>query len=119
MKALENCLILILFSFSNFAYAEVLNTPSYVISIERNCAEGYVTCDDVTYIGESKKSTNRITLKGKTIHTTCADGITPCKFLGYFFKNGNVTYRVLESGKLQVIQGKNKVIIEEQGTWSY
>ena len=108
------------FTLTNIAFAdELLTTPNYIIRIEVNCAEGYVTCNDVTYVGESRKSHNSITLKGKTMHTSCADGITPCRFVGYYFKNGNITYTISESGELKVIQGKDKVLVKEKGAWSY
>lgn len=98
---------------------ETLTTENYVIEIERHCQEGEVTCDNVSYVGVSKKSGNRIELKGKTLHSLCADGVTPCRFQGYQFKNGNITYKVLESGLLQVIQNNKDILIEEQGEWSY
>ncbi len=94
-----------------------LTTKNYVITITRHCQEGEVTCDKVTYQGVSKKSGQAITLKGNTKHTMCADGVTPCQFLGYEFKAGNITYLVLETGLLRVLKGENKVLVEEQGEW--
>lgn len=97
--------------------AATLTTKNYVVNIATNCEEGTVTCDNVTYRGISKQTGKAITLKGSTKHTTCADGITPCRFLGYEFKSGNITYLVLESGLLQVFKGKSEVLLEEQGKW--
>lgn len=99
--------------------AEVLTTPNFVVTITRNCAEGFVTCDDVSYRGVAKKTGKAITLKGRTMHTTCADGVTPCRFLGYVFRNGDISYRVWESGQLEVLQGRDKVLLEEKGEWAY
>lgn len=108
-----------LFLLSAFANGETLTTKNYIVEIKRHCAEGSVTCDNVSYIGTSKKSGNSIQLKGKTLHSRCADGKTPCRFYGYQFQNGNITYKVLESGLLQVIQNRESILVEEQGSWSY
>jgi hypothetical protein len=95
--------------------SEELITPSFKITIERNCEEGYVSCDDVTYIGVNKKTGASIKLKGKTLNTTCSDGVTPCRFVGYVFENGNTKYYV-ENDTLSVIQN-GKIILEETGEW--
>ena len=99
--------------------AATLTTENYIVTIKVNCSEGNVTCNDVTYEGLSKKSGNSINLKGGTWHSLCADGITPCRFLGYKFKNGSFNYLVYESGLLQIIQDENKVLVEENGKWQY
>jgi hypothetical protein len=99
--------------------AEMLTTANFVVTITRNCPEGSVTCDDVSYRGVAKKSGKAITLKGGTMHTTCADGVSPCRFLGYRFRSGDVTYLVWESGVLEVRLGKDKRLIEERGEWKY
>ncbi|SDL30913.1 hypothetical protein SAMN05661010_01410 [Modicisalibacter muralis] len=99
------------------AVAATLVTPHYTVTIERHCAEGNVTCDDVTYTGKSRISGNAITLRGATWHTLCADGVTPCRFLGYRFKNGNVTYVVTQDGKLEVVRNETEVLISEEGNW--
>jgi len=97
------------------ACADTLRTPSFVIDIQ-GCEEGVVSCDDVVYTGTSKRTGKSIKLRGKTLHTVCADGVTPCRFLGYEFRKGGVYYRVLEDGRLLVTQGK-KVLVEEAGEW--
>lgn len=102
--------------FTGQARASTLITPSFIIQIKVNCAEGNVTCDNVTYVGTSKKTGKSIRLRGKTKHSMCADGVTPCHFQGYEFKNGTAYYRVLEDGSLLVMQGK-KVVLEEKGNW--
>ncbi|WP_171018851.1 hypothetical protein ACONUD_01185 [Microbulbifer harenosus] len=98
--------------------ADTLVTDNYTIKIQVNCPEGNVTCDDVSYHGTSHKSGEQLSLKGKTISKTCADGVTPCQFLGYQFKNGNTIYKVLESGQLLVEQN-GKTLVDESGAWSY
>lgn len=104
--------------FAGQASASTLTTPTFVVQIQINCAEGNVTCDDVTYVGTNRKSGKSITLRGKTKHSMCADGVTPCHFQGYEFKNGATYYRVLEDGNLLVMQGK-KVLLEEKGEWKW
>jgi hypothetical protein len=92
-----------------------LITPNFKISIVRNCEEGNVSCDDVTYIGVNKKTGASIKLKGKTYHKNCSDGVTPCRFLGYVFENGNTKYYI-ENNTLYVIQN-GETILEEVGEW--
>lgn len=92
-----------------------LETPNYLIRIEVNCPEGEVACDRVTYTGKSKKTGRELTLLGRTVHTLCADGVTPCRFVGYQFRNGTTTYLVTEEGELIVRDG-GKVIIDERGS---
>ena len=96
------------------ANAETLKTKNFNITITRNCPEGYVTCKNVTYYGKDLRTGKSIRLTGKTIHTTGADGVTPSRFLGYEFRNGEYLYRVTTDNTLQVYQGK-KLILQEKG----
>lgn len=105
-------------AFSASLRADTLTTASFKVTIERQCAEGEVTCDRVSYLGESRNSGARLALRGKTLHAMCADGVTPCRFLGYQFKNGSTTYLLLEEGRLQVRSG-DKLLVDEAGEWSY
>ena len=98
------------------AHADTLTTRSFSIQIQVNCAEGDVVCDDVTYRGGNRRSGESISLRGKTLHSLCADGVTPCRFLGYEFRNGPFRYLVFESGGLRVTRG-NKVLVDESGEW--
>jgi hypothetical protein len=100
---------------SQLAQADVLNTPNFTITITSKCPEGEVTCNNVSYVGVSKKSGQNISLKGKTLHTKGPGG-TPGRFLGYEFKNGAVRYLVTEEGDLIVSQGE-KVLVKEAGKW--
>ncbi|MES2017435.1 MAG: hypothetical protein V4484_13160 [Pseudomonadota bacterium] len=109
-------LALLLLFLASQASASTLTTPTFVIEVTVNCAEGNVPCGDVTYVGTSKKTGNSITLRGKSTHSLCADRITPCQFLGYEFWNGKTYYRVLKDGRLQVTQGA-QVLLDEEGTW--
>lgn len=97
-------------------YSATLTTPSYLVEIQVRCEEGAVTCDDVSYQGINRKTGTRIKLRGKTLHSLCADGVTPCRFIGYAFNNKGVTYQVDDDGHLLVMQGK-KVLVDEQGEW--
>lgn len=101
---------------ANTLHAETLETQSFVIGIETKCAEGNVSCDDVTYTSKNKKSGKRIVLRGKTMHTLCKDGVTPCRFLGWEFRNGSTKYRVTEAGELSVLKD-DKVLLNEKGQW--
>ena len=109
-------LIAIAFFSASVSHAEILDTPSFIIHIKVNCEEGNVTCEKVTYVGTSKKTGKSIALNGKTLHSKCADGVTPCGFQGYEFKKRTMLYQVLEGGELVVMHG-DKVLVQEHGTW--
>lgn len=111
-------LIFLLSLFAREACASTLTTPSFIIQIKVNCAEGNITCDNVTYVGTSKKTRKSITLRGKTKHSMCADGVTPCQFQGYEFWNGTTYYQVMEDGRLLVMQGKKR-LLDEKGKWDW
>lgn len=104
---------------ADLCVADTLTTAHYVVTVTRHCQEGEVRCDNVSYHGASKKTGKAMTLKGSTLHTLCADGVTPCGFLGYQFKTGNFRYLVLESGTLRVVKGDSEVLIDELGEWTY
>ncbi|AOW15472.1 hypothetical protein LPB72_17160 [Hydrogenophaga crassostreae] len=93
-----------------------LETPGFTVHIEVTCAEGEVTCDRVFYRAESRRTKQVLTLRGSTRHSLCADGITPCRFLGYTFENGAVTCFVSDAGELLVREG-TQVLVEESGEW--
>lgn len=95
---------------------QTLDTPSFTIRIEVKCPEGDVVCKNVIYQGKSKKTQNTLSLQGITAHTMCADKVTPCRFLGYLFRSGRVTYFISDAGELVVRDGQ-KVVVREQGTW--
>ena len=104
---------------SMLSFAQQLDTPNYTIEIKQLCPEGEVQCQQVQYKGTSKVSGASIELTGSAWHSLCADGVTPCRFLGYQFNNGRIRYLVHESGLLQVIGSSGKVLLEEQGVWDY
>lgn len=94
----------------------VLDTPRYEVRIDVQCDEGSVSCDRVHYRGLSRQSGKALSLRGSTAHTTCADGVTPCRFLGYEFTNGATRYFVSDEGELVVSRGE-RVLVQEVGTW--
>ena len=98
--------------------AAVLETENYLITITRNCAEGEVDCNSVSYNGTNKNDESYINLKGTTWHRYNAEGI-PGRFIGYKFKNGNIEYLVTETGELTVIRNETEVLLEESGTWTW
>jgi hypothetical protein len=104
--------------FSGLSNAATLETPSFVVRIDTQCIEGDLICNNVSYHGISKKRGASITLRGKKVYTMCADRITPCRFIGYEFINGDVRYFVSETGNLSVTRGK-KSLVSEKGNWKY
>jgi hypothetical protein len=98
------------------ATQETLETSGFIVKIEQLCEEGNVTCDNVRYTGTSKKSGKTITLRGKTMHSTGPDGVTPGRFQGYTFRSGRVHYTVYADGRLEVTEG-NKTLVSQRGEW--
>ena len=73
---------------------EIIETKSYKIEVTRRCPEGYISCDNVLFNVENKTSSSKFSAVGKTVHTTCKDGETPCRFLGYQFNQADEIYFV-------------------------
>ena len=103
---------------SQAALADTLKTKDFRVTITNNCQEGEVVCNNVTYKGVNVNTNASIQLRGKTVHTLCADGVTPCRFVGYQFSNGNYRYLVTEQGSLQVYQN-GKIVLNQRGTWEH
>lgn len=97
--------------------ASTLQTANFTITIESQCAEGEVSCDEVRCMGLSKRTGASISLLGTTLHSTCKDG-SPCRLLGYEFRSGTVVYRVFEDGLLEVSDG-DRVLVNERGEWDW
>jgi hypothetical protein len=76
--------------------AEEYHNDTYIVKINRDCEEGMLTCHKVNYHGINNKTNQEIRLVGSTHHTICADGATPCRFIGYVFKNGLYTYLLID-----------------------
>lgn len=98
------------------AQTRVLITPNFRIEIERLCPEGVVVCDHIRYIGTDRQTGSSLELMGRTYHTQGADGVTPSRFLGYIFENGEYKYILSPEGHLRILQGET-VLLEEKGEW--
>lgn len=94
----------------------VFVTENYRITITRNCTEGYVSCDDIRYVGVNRHTGASIRLRGRTLHTRCIDG-SPCRFLGYSFINQSYEYRVMDEELL--IYRSGQLIFQERGRWQH
>lgn len=95
---------------------DVLLTPGFRVVVNRRCPEGTVECDRVSYLGVDRQSGASLRLMGKTLHRVCADGVTPCRFLGYEFRHGDYRYMVWEDGGLEVSRS-GTILLTEQGAW--
>lgn len=115
LRVVIGCVVLSL-SYAVMAETQILKTQGFMIELSMLCEEGEVVCDKVLYKGTSLKTGHSIKLMGKTEHLKCADGNTPCRFLGYTFTNSRVIYTVSASGLLSVIQDGN-ILLQQQGQW--
>ena len=96
--------------------AETLETRNFLVKITRNCPEGEVVCNKVSYTGTSLRTAESIKLTGRTVYRLCSDRVTPCQFLGYEFINGAYRYFVTENGTLRIYK-QGKLLFEETGSW--
>ncbi len=99
----------------------ILETENHMVEITVRCPEGNVTCERVSYKGINKKNGATLELRGETMHTTCGDGVTPCRFLGYRFRKGKTHYFVWEDGDGEKgtleVRTDRQVLMTERGTW--
>jgi len=110
-------LLCLLLSGSLTAAERHLVTPSYQLRMDSRCVEGEVSCDRYTLQGQERKSGKPLMMQGRSMHTTCADGITPCRFLGYRFGNPEHSFLITEDGLLNIYHG-DSLILHEQGRWN-
>jgi len=82
------------------ANADWLETNDSVFQIDLLCPEGYVTCEWVNLVEQDKTSGEVNLIRGRTVHTTCADGVSPCRFIGYRFEGpqSNIVMTEKEDG---------------------
>lgn len=113
------CLALLLFAASGPLLAQTWVSNRYVIELDRQCLEGDVTCDmyEITLVDRSRGE--RQVMYGQTLHTVCADGVSPCRFMGYQFAGKDLRYRLYETGTLEVYDRDNKIVRSERGEWRY
>jgi len=107
------CLLL---SSELIAGERLLVTPSYQLKMDSRCAEGEVSCAHYTLQGRERHSGEPLMLQGRSMHTTCADGETPCRFLGYRFDAPERSFLITEDGLLNIYLG-DSLILHEQGRW--
>ena len=80
-------LLLVCVLWCKTALGETLKTKNFIVHITRNCPEGEVVCNNVSYTGTRLRNGESIKLTGRTVYRMCADKVTPCQFLGYEFRN--------------------------------
>ncbi len=95
----------------------VLITPSYELKMDSRCVEGEVSCNQYTLQGRERHNGEPLMLQGRSMHTTCADGKTPCRFLGYRFDQSERSFLITEDGLLNIYHG-DSLILHEQGRWT-
>jgi len=94
----------------------VLDTHRYTVTITIPCPEQQVTCDRVQYRALDERTGGSMSLTGRTEHEKCADGRTPCRFIGYVFARGPYRYFVTEGGEL-IVYKRKKEVQRELGQW--
>jgi len=92
-------------------------SPAARATVTVNCPEGEVSCDDVDLELLRIPAGEVIHARGRTLHTLCRDGVTPCRFLGYEFIDGDTRIRLYESGVITIEGGDGGDILRETGEW--
>ena len=76
-----------------------------------------VTCERIKFSYSPVGFQKQQTVIGTTVHTKCADGVTPCAFQGYEFLSDGEKYRIYNSGVLKVSDKNGNQLLLEQGEW--
>lgn len=104
---------------ATLASAQTLTTESYQIDVTSLCPEGEVTCQQMSFALTVKESGNVQHYEGRSLHRLCADGETPCQFIGYRFRDDKRQFTLFDNGALEINCGAGLEIVREQGQWQY
>lgn len=99
--------------------AGTLVTDAGIVHVDSLCPEGYVECDYVSLKFAGQAGSAKPSLLGSTLYSRCADGISPCRFLGYEFPKAHTTIRIYDQGDSVLIeetQNDSGHIISHQST---
>jgi hypothetical protein len=110
---IKNPIYLFITLISTVAHGMELNTTSFTIDIQKNCQEGEVTCDNISYTGTRKSDGSQIHLIGHTLNNK-----NTFDLYGYTFKNGDYTYSIYIQSAEFILEKNGKVIVAEKGEWS-
>jgi hypothetical protein len=94
--------------------AVALISDSYDVTVQTLCPEGYVSCDRLVLRGVHKLTGRRLHLKGRSMHSMCADGVTPCRYLGDQFEGRSYVYFFSSEGWLLVKDSKGRLLLREK-----
>ncbi|MDN4629548.1 MULTISPECIES: hypothetical protein [unclassified Erwinia] len=102
-------------SFSNAEDTMTFHGDKYTAKITSHCAEGNLSCDNVTFDSKSNKTGKGIILKGNTVNVNCPE---VCDFAGYEFNNGAYKYYFVSGNNniwdLDILKN-GKVISSDKG----
>jgi hypothetical protein len=112
---MRHIVLFFIFIFAPVVAANTLKTSNFEIVIG-TCEEGVVSCYDVPVTIRNLKNGVLEKVLGKTVHTLCGDGVTPCAFQGYQFKYSNSQFMINNSGKV-IITASNGSVKTEDGEW--
>lgn len=109
--------ILLLMLTPFYAHAERIETPTFDILVKWMCEEGHVSCDNITFSVENQRDGTTRHYVGESIHSLCADGESPCRFLGYRFRAGCMSFTLYSHGYIEVVSEELGVLLSEEGQW--
>ena len=116
---MKYCAVIFALTLTPDVLAEKLISHTFEVAVKRGCGEGHVTCDNVAFELTNKHTGTSSHSIGKTLHSKCSDGVTPCKFQGYTFMIGDFSYILYARGSIEILNSKNEIVTSEQGEWHY
>lgn len=91
-------------------------TPSREIVMVHDCPEGCVSCDKIKFRLTLKDTGQQQTFTGSTDHGKGVDGVTPSRFRGWRFRDGDMNYFISNDDQLTINKG-GTTVLQEQGRW--
>lgn len=94
--------------------AASLHTASYRVEIADACLRAGADCADVQATLDNRLTGDTRVMRGRAIHAACAGA--RCPVIGFQFRDGLLTYTVMASGELLIVENR-QVLVLERGGW--
>lgn len=112
------CMMLLYLLWSS-VLGQTFRTDNFEFEFHNECGEGKVTCKKVRVFFSPIGIKLKLEALGRSIHSLCADGTTPCRFVGYELRSDGVRYIVYGFGVLSVMDDSGNELFQEQGFWEW
>ncbi|MCB1889466.1 MAG: hypothetical protein KDH20_17795 [Rhodocyclaceae bacterium] len=113
----RRCVAAVLLALTLPAQGARFVSQTWQIELRPRCPEGEVSCEIVAVLATDRSSGRVYRTTGRTVHATCAAGVSPCRFLGHAFALGDRDYLLLESGDLVTRDALGNALETSRGAW--